>query len=268
MPVPRPHHHLTVRSATSATLRRTVAAALGGALVFGFTSVAHAYRPFDGTDADVAETGEFELECGSAYTAIKGTFTQLTAPWLVLNLGIYHRFELVLETNNVLAQRPAGGVLDQLQETHAFVKAVLRKGVIQDQTGPSIAVEAGPWLPNPNGEIGVGGSADFIVSIKIQRLILHLNLMGAYQLDHHVQGFASLIGEGPHALAVRPVFELVAQHTLDGPTLYSGLAGGIWAATKDLDVDLGLRGASTDQVPSAQLRLGFTLRVPVWHPKD
>jgi hypothetical protein len=31
------------------------------------TSTAHAYRPFDGTDADVAELGDFELELGPVH---------------------------------------------------------------------------------------------------------------------------------------------------------------------------------------------------------
>ena len=247
---------------------RMATAALIGAVVAGVPAVAHAFRPFDGTDSEVAEFGEFELEIGSAYTAQKADFAQLTLPAVVLNLGIWPRFELVLESNNQLAQRTAGGVKDQLSDTHAFIKAVLRRGFAQEQTGPSIAVEAGPWLPNANGEQGVGASANFIVSTLIQQSVFHLNLQGAYDLEHHVEVFGSLIGEGPRSLLVRPVTELVAQHAFGGATTYSALFGAIWRAHKTLDVDLAVRAATTDHVPMGQVRVGFTLRAQVWHGKD
>lgn len=264
----RPLHGHPRPSLDAARRGRIVAATLSGALVVSASSVAHAYRPFDGTDADVAELGEFELELGSAYTDTRASFPQLTAPAVVLNLGFLPRFELVLESDNLIAQRTAGGVKDQLAETHAFVKALLRRGVAQEQTGPSIAVEAGPWLPNPNGEQGVGGSANFIFSVQIQQMMFHLNLQGAYDLERHVEFFGSLISEGPRSLLVRPVTELVAQHAFGGSTTYSALFGGIWRAHTSLDVDLAVRAAITDQVPMGEVRLGFTLRVPVWHARE
>lgn len=267
MNAPRAQDHLSPRSATGTLLRWSTAATLAGALVLVAPSTAHAYRPFDGTDAEVADVGEFEAEVGAAYTARRGDFAQLAAPALVLNLGIWRRLELVLETNNVIFQRPTGGATDQLAETHLFLKAILRPGFLQEKTGPSIAVEAGPWLPNPNGDVGVGGSADFIFSMQLQRMIVHVNLQGAYDLAHHVQLLGTVIGEGPKSLVVRPVTELAAQHAFGGATSYSALFGGIWRAHKSLDVDLGLRAVTADRVLMGQVRLGFTWRATVWHPK-
>src|ERR1700722_7896999 len=47
--------------------RRAFATASGLLVTLLFSAPAHAYRPFDGTDADVAETGDFELELGPAH---------------------------------------------------------------------------------------------------------------------------------------------------------------------------------------------------------
>jgi len=49
-------------------------------LVLTGVSSAHAYRPFDGTDADVAELGEFELELGPAHVLREGGRTFVTTP--------------------------------------------------------------------------------------------------------------------------------------------------------------------------------------------
>jgi hypothetical protein len=42
----------------------SVAALIAAALVVCWDGAARAYRPFDGTDATVAETGEVEIELG------------------------------------------------------------------------------------------------------------------------------------------------------------------------------------------------------------
>ena len=47
-----------------------------------------AYRPFDGTDADVAEYGDFELELGPTQYYREDGRNFLVAPATVLNLGI------------------------------------------------------------------------------------------------------------------------------------------------------------------------------------
>jgi hypothetical protein len=252
---------------------RLVAALTCGALVSALSSTAHAYRPFDGTDAEVAEFGELEIELGSAYTLSQGTFV-LQVPALVVNLGVWPRIELVYETNNLLGKIPPPGSevgaapRVELSESHLFLKGVLREGWAQEKTGPSIALEAGPWLPNPNGDQGWGGSANLIVSFQLPPvcpMVFNVNLQGAYDLDRHAEIFSSVIIEGPRSFAVRPVVELWAQHAFGGPTIYSGLVGAIWKARKAADIDVGLQGFTTDGVPAARLRLGLTWRAELWH---
>jgi hypothetical protein len=250
------------------TLASTSIAALSAACILAVPSLAYAYRPFDGTDAEVAEWGELELEWDTFLTFANSGIPELTTPVLTINVGVYRRLELVLETNNEL-YRPLGGkVTDRLSETHLFLKGVVREGFAQGKTGPSIAIEAGPWLPNPNGLIGdgIGGSVAAIGSVQFAQMIAHFNVLGAFDLEKHAELFGSIILEGPRSHPVRPISEILAEHTFGGSTTYSALVGGIWAANKDLDVDFAVRALSTDSIPMAQVRVGFTLRAPLWHP--
>src|SRR3954463_10673253 len=97
-------------------------------------STAHAYRPFDGTDADVAELGEFELELGPAQVLHEDGRNFLITP-TVLNLGILPRTELVVDLMGSMPFRPqpAGiGVRGEaryaIRDTDVFLKFLLRKG--------------------------------------------------------------------------------------------------------------------------------------------
>jgi hypothetical protein len=51
------------------------------------SSPAHAYRPFNGTDAAVADVGELEFELQPAGVLQEGGTQTLVAPWLVTNFG-------------------------------------------------------------------------------------------------------------------------------------------------------------------------------------
>ncbi len=112
-------------------------------------SDAHAYRPFDGTDADVAEFGEFELELGPLEAVHDPGATYLLAPATVLNLGILPRTELVLDFVSTIAPRPAPGERGfQLRDTDVFLKFLLVKGALQQRGHlPSVALETGPSDP-------------------------------------------------------------------------------------------------------------------------
>jgi hypothetical protein len=249
------------------TLASTSLAALSAAAILGVPSVAHAYRPFDGTDAEVAEFGELELEWDTFVTFATSGIPELTSPVLTVNVGVYRRLELVLETNNEFYRPDRGKVTDRLAETHLFLKGIVREGFAQGKSGPSIAIEAGPWLPNPNGLIGdgIGGSVSAICSVEVAQMIAHFNVLVAFDLEKHPELFGSIILEGPRSHLVRPISEILVEHTFGGSTTYSALLGAIWKANKDLDVDFAVRALSTDHIPMGQVRVGFTLRAPLWH---
>jgi hypothetical protein len=56
-----------------------------------------AYRPFDGTDASVADLGEFETEFQPAGALWDGSQTTLIAPELMFNFGFKENWEATLE---------------------------------------------------------------------------------------------------------------------------------------------------------------------------
>src|SRR2546429_3872977 len=60
-------------------------------------SAAQAYRPFDGTDAAVAETGEVEIELGPVGYLRDGADRTLFAPNARINYGFTPGWEAVLE---------------------------------------------------------------------------------------------------------------------------------------------------------------------------
>jgi hypothetical protein len=139
-----------------------------------------AYRPFDGTDAAVAEPGLFEIELGPARYQQIGPNGALSAPDVVFNYGLAERWELVLQGSMTRSlQADASSVA--LTGNGLFLKGVLREGSLQEQTGPSIATEFGFLLPDisatdPNS---TGGTVAVIVSQRWPALIVHFNAAAA-----------------------------------------------------------------------------------------
>jgi hypothetical protein len=78
-------------------LSRTVTAVASSALAMLWCNDAFAYRPFDGTDAAVAEPDTIEIELGPAEYVRQGDERMLIAPNARLNYGIAKGWEAVLE---------------------------------------------------------------------------------------------------------------------------------------------------------------------------
>src|SRR3974390_1248045 len=68
-----------------------------------------AYRPFDGTDAEVADPGVFEMELGPVQYYSRNESHYLLAPVTVLHLGLVPRWELVGEFQNYFGLDPPPG---------------------------------------------------------------------------------------------------------------------------------------------------------------
>jgi hypothetical protein len=229
---------------------------------------AKAYRPFDGTDGDVADLGEFELELGPLDYAQQGSEKAFYTP-TVLNLGVLPRMELVADFVLARPFEPEDSEAYQVVDTDVFAKVLLRKGVIQDETGPSIALEAGPLLPEVNGDDGFGASANLIVSERLKSLLLHLNNEAELTRgDLEFEWTTSLIGELDLGAAVRPVAEIEWARDSAGANTYSALLGGIWNAADGLDFDAAGLIASVDGQQAFEVRFGLTWAVSVWTPKE
>jgi len=167
--------------------------------------VAFAYRPFDGTDAAVANPGEMEIEFQPAGLLGSSGQRTLVAPATVLNFGLVKNWEAVFEGRLETPLDASGPT--SLTDAGAFLKYVLRPGVLQDQAGPSIATEFGALLPDTIGSKRFGASVAAIISQRWDWGTVHLNIAGALTRDQHADLFTGIILEGPHKWAVRPVAE-------------------------------------------------------------
>src|SRR5262245_14269587 len=126
-------------------------------VLLAYASSALAYRPFDSTDADVAHAGEAEIELGPVQLLKEGSKRFVHVPAVIANLGFSHDRELVLEGKHQVAlDREADEPRSALVDDAVSIKHVLRRGVLQDESGPSVATEAGVLLPEANGEDGTG----------------------------------------------------------------------------------------------------------------
>jgi len=258
------------RGARKTRLAPFLLSAVTVALMLMRASDARAYRPFDGTDADVAELGTFELELGPVHWYSQSEGHYLIAPATVLNLGYAPGWEFVVDFQNFVGlERVPGVAQDRLLDTDVFTKAVLLPGSVQQVgPGPSVAMELGPLLPNVNGERGFGASCNVIVSERWRGLTVHLNTW--FQLtrgDLHADWFEGVIVEGDVDRDVRPVSEWFVEHEfVAGVTTLSGLVGAIWRPWEGLDFDVGLRQASIGGERASEVRLGLTWTLGVWSP--
>jgi hypothetical protein len=229
---------------------------------------AHAYRPFDGTDADAAPLGEFELELGPTHYYRETGRNYLISPASVLNLGIFPQTELVVDFENLVAlgTLSPGEPRVFMPDTDILIKHVFREGVLQDQTGLSIAAEMGLLLPDVNGTDAFGASLDVITSYRWSFGAFHWNEWAEYTREHDFSLFTGVILEGPHDWTVRPVAELFVEREFNVETTYSGLVGAIWTLEHSFSLDVGVRAGSIDGAQAEEVRLGLTWAVPVWKP--
>jgi hypothetical protein len=227
--------------------------------------VADAYRPFDGTDAALAQRGEAEVEFGFGHL-IEGGAHSLIAPQLVLNLGLSSRWEVVFDGAGIVPLDPeAGSPRFRFEETGLFLKGVLREGSLQAATGPSIATEVGVLLPAFHGEPGTGASGAVIVSQKWDTLTVHLNGLAELTRARNLGWFGGLIVEGRGRWSLRPVGEVFVEGESGGnPRVTSGLAGAVWRVCDAFSLDLAFRAARTGDLAVYEGRLGFTWDIGPW----
>jgi hypothetical protein len=243
-------------------------AALGpAALLACWCGAALAYRPFDGTDAAVAETGEMEIELGPVEYLRDGAERSLFAPDVRLNYGFTPGWEAVLEgvlSHGLTAELPGASLV----ENGAFLKGVLREGSLQEKSGPSIATEFGVLLPGINDQHGTGASLAGIVSQRWDWGTVHLNAQTALTREQHADYFFDTIIEGPHDWLVRPVSEVFYERDVGKFQTRSALIGAIWQVKDNIAVDFGLRGARVNEHTAGEIRAGVTFAFGVTKGPD
>lgn len=239
---------------------RAVIAVMSALSCWCAAAPAAAYRPFDGTDADVAPTGEIELEVGPAQYYREGHQDFLTVPTLVFNLGVFSGTELIVDAQQQIdfEEKSRNAPRPNLRGDDLLLKHVFRRGVLQDRSGVSIAAEGGALLPEVAGLDRFGASLDIITSYAWWWGALHYNESLVLDRDRRANIFTGLIAEGPQPLSVRPVAELFYNHAVNGEPTWSLLLGAIWRAHETLAMDVGARGARVGNQYAAEARVGFT----------
>jgi hypothetical protein len=232
-----------------------------GALTWGGDALG--YRPFEGTDAAIADPGELEIELGPAQPLRNGPQRSLTAPETVFNLGIADGWEVNLQGQAVTVLSP-GPAQTSLVGNGLFLTAVLRDGVLQGKAGPSMAIEFGPLLPGINGEPGSGVSGTGIASYRWGWLTAHFNAAAALTRSRHADGFLGAILEGPRDWPVRPVAEVFYEREWGVARTASGLVGAIWQVSDKLAFDIASRGARVNGHTVNELRAGVTFGLLLW----
>lgn len=238
--------------------RALTALCIPGALLLA-SGPALAYRPFDSTDADVARAGDLELELGPVGRLREGSKRIRVAPAIVANYGLAHERELVVEGRREVAlDREEGEPRSSIVDNGVFIKQVLRPGVLQDASGPSVATEYGVLLPSVHGDKGTGLSVAGIASRRADAGTLHLNAALEWTREHEPGAFLGAILEGPYAWAMRPVAEIFGEQASGSPRTTSALVGAIWRVKDGLSFDVGVRRAHAAGETVRELRLGLT----------
>jgi hypothetical protein len=219
---------------------------------------AHAMRPFDGTDAAVAEQGMFELEMGGGYLRQTGGRVR-TLPAAVATFGLGYDTELALE-GRLQSEIDHTGTPYRtgLNDTQLTVKHVLRNGSMQDGAGVSVALECAALLPNYHGESGGGASCAGLASQRWRGGAVHLNVGVQRDRSHQPGQFYSVILDGPEDWTVRPVLELTHEHNGDEPRAHGTLLGLVWKAGEELAFDAAVRHVHSDGARLTELRFGLT----------
>jgi hypothetical protein len=237
--------------------RQALLIAAAAAQVLAWSSQAFAYRPFDGTDAAVADPGELEIELQPAGVLRTDAQKTLVAPATVINYGLPNDWEAVLEGRLQTPLSPPGTSV--LTDSAASLKHVLRPGSLQDQPGPSVATEFSALLPDSIGETGFGASIVGIVSQRFDWGTVHFNVLGELTRQQRADVFTGVILEGPSKWTVRPVAEFFYEEEFGQARTYSALVGAIWQVNDKLSFDVGFRHAIVSSSPVNEIRAGLTV---------
>ena len=215
---------------------------------------AMAYRPFDSTDAAVAEVGEWEIELAPFNWRHNDDGVQWTAPAAIVNYGFAQDWELVVEGRNTVFDR--GG--DELSDVAASLKTVFQEGSLQDKPGVSLGSEFSVLLPGIRADDGAGLAFAMLASDKKEWGAWHFNIGPMLTRDGSGGMFAGAILEGPESWPIRPVAEVRYEKTFGGEELIAYLGGVIIPVRDGLAFDIAFRHTRQGGRPDEQLRAGIT----------
>jgi hypothetical protein len=243
----------------------TTAFKCGAVLAAMLSAPAYGLRPFEGTDASVADPGTLELELGYLSYLREGTQKSMIAPEAVVNIGLQNGNELVMEGKvRTRINHEADTRRTTFENAAVSIKHVHRNGVLQDEPGPSIATECGVLFATLQGD-RTGATCAGIVSQRLSAATVHLNAsVGKNRAGDWERSLGAIIS-GPSFGLVRPVFEIFAVRDSTGERTDSALAGLVWVVNETFSFDFGVRKARTEALGATEIRAGFTWSGPARH---
>jgi hypothetical protein len=231
-------------------------------------TVAWGYRPFVSTDAAVADVKEMEIEIGYFNLERERGKNTFIVPKAVLNYGVIRNLELVGE---FAVEEPPHGLV-RLEDPALSLKAVLKEGVLQEKSGVSFAVEAGPLLPSTSREENrFGFEASGILSGRLNALTYHANFGGGVDRAQTNPFLVwGMIAELPITPKLRLVGEMNGESVRGNSPDNSALIGFIWKSPiSNLSIDAGIRrgisSAAADWMFTTGLTFSFSLATSVHH---
>ncbi len=232
--------------------RQPIALVMGLALIWPGEVLA--YRPFDSTDAAVADKGAFEVELSPLSYRHDDEGTAWISPSARLNYGFADDWEAVLEGQ----AEHFSNMRSRMAEAQLDVKGVLQEGSLQEKEGWSLGTEISVLLPGINTQDGAGFELAGIASRRWDWGTIHFNVAPELTRDGRPGVFLGTIIEGPDDWPVRPVAEVNYQRTFSTDEETSVLVGAIWKLKDKLALDLGFRHAWVNRRPDEQVRAGVT----------
>jgi hypothetical protein len=229
-------------------------------------SVAWGYRPFVSTDAAVADVKEMEIEIGYFNLERDRGKNTFIIPKAVLNYGLIRNLELVGEFG---IEEPSHGPV-RLADPALSLKAILKEGVLQEKSGVSFAVEAGPLLPSTSKEENrFGFEAIGILSGKLAALTYHVNLGGGVdRAETNPFVVWGVIAELPIISKLRLVGEINGESVRGNSADNSALMGLIWEPPlPNIFIDAGIRRGISSRAPDWMFTTGltFSFSLPTTH---
>ena len=226
-------------------------------LTIGHSTPAVGYRPFVSTDAAVADPREVEVELGYFNLECEDEEDVFVVPQVVMNYGMSQDWELVGEFD---VEKPPDAAA-KLVNPGLFLKGVLKEGVLQQQEGVSIAVEAGLLLPSAAAEQnGLGFEGIGILSGEVHRFTYHVNVGGGVQRQTtNPFAFWGVIGEISLLPSLRLVGEVNGESSKEKIPDDSVLLGVIWQPpSSSVLLDGGVRKSLSTGAPDWLFTTGLT----------
>jgi hypothetical protein len=232
----------------------------GFLLWFILPLTALAYRPFESTDAAVADKGVSEVEFGLVRFEHRSGQNTVSSPNLRYNFGFATNWEVSVEGALQVFDSASNRGFDVLRP-QLNLKGVLIYGPLQEgHSSVSLAAEVSALLPETVPDSGFGLEGVLIASFRTGNFTWHLNGGGGLQRGSSDSfGLWGIIVERPISKSFRLAAEFNGEFGHGLSAEHSVLAGALWDFHK-ITFDAGVRFGLTKSAPDIAFTTGLTLR--------